>query len=135
MISLCPGLLPTDSNFVRTSPPIHTIPNIAKIGKTSNQDLILPAKNFLLNYLKTIRAVDGNSFIHILELDTAIVKLLTEISPSELVEFLKQDRIFCSYEGMCFYYISENGTDIVLLHSVTVVCIILLYCNVLCRMC
>jgi len=97
IISLFPGLLPSQSKFVRSSPPLHAIPDITKIGKSSSE-VITSAKEFLLSYLEAVRISEGSTFIYSLEVDTAMLKLLAELSPSNLIEFVKQENICLSYE-------------------------------------
>merc|ERR1719233_172112 len=72
VISLYPGLLPVTSKFVRSLPPLHTIPDISSIKPSHN----ISPNQFLVSYLQSVINMEGNNLDYCIEIHTAMVKLL-----------------------------------------------------------
>jgi len=105
VISLYPGLLPVTSKFVRSLPPLHTIPDISSI-KTSHN---ISPNQFLVSYLQSVINMEGNNLDYCVEIHTAMVKLLCDVSPTEVVGFLKGDNTVLDEEDLAEFFISKNN--------------------------
>ncbi|XP_055953561.1 transforming growth factor-beta receptor-associated protein 1-like [Argiope bruennichi] len=93
LISLYPDLLPASSSFVRMNPPLHDIGNVSEMCSFES-DAILSCRKFLLHYLESIRNSMDAAGAKI-EIDTALLKLYTEMDYSALLSFLNTTDIGC----------------------------------------
>jgi len=105
VLSIFPGMLPVKSKFVRSTPPLHTIPDISSIKHTE----IAPTQ-FLVSYLQSVINIEGNSLESCTEVHTAMVKVLCEVSPTEVVVFLKDDKTVLDHEDLAEFF-SAKGLE------------------------
>ncbi|XP_066960636.1 transforming growth factor-beta receptor-associated protein 1-like [Macrobrachium rosenbergii] len=94
IISLYPGLLPSNVSFMRAQPPLHHIADISQ-AMHGDQTKIEQAKEFLLNFLIQMRN-SGEPVTYRMEVDTAIIKLYAEMKSPNLMAFLNSGDILCS---------------------------------------
>lgn len=94
VISLYPGLLPSNVAFMRAQPPLHQIADISQ-AMHGDQAKIGRAKAFLLNFLIHLRN-SGEPITYRMEVDTAIIKLYAEMKSPNLMTFLNCGDILCS---------------------------------------
>ncbi|XP_046986370.1 transforming growth factor-beta receptor-associated protein 1-like isoform X1 [Schistocerca americana] len=92
VISLFPGFLPSSSNFIRSVPPLHGIADVNQLFH-GNEQKLKTAKSFLLHFLRDLR--DSSSTKHALEVDTALLKLYSELNAAELEAFIVAGEITC----------------------------------------
>ena len=103
VLSLYPGMLSGNSRFVRADPPLHDIPDISCIKKCH-----LPAEQFLVSYLQSLVQISGAGLDHSLEVHTALVKLLSRISPTEVVPHINNEHFPLDFDELTEFFESEN---------------------------
>ncbi|GLH03240.1 Transforming growth factor-beta receptor-associated protein 1 [Gryllus bimaculatus] len=92
IISLYPAFLPLSSSFNRAVPPLHGIADVVQLYH-GDKTKVKNAQNFLLHLLRDMRE-SGNSK-HREEIDTALLKLYSELNPLELEAFIVAGEIQC----------------------------------------
>ena len=103
VLSLFPGMMPSNSRFVRADPPLHDIPDISCISKCE-----VPPEQFLVSYLQSLLQRSGPGLAHSLEVHTALVKLLSRISPTEVVPLIKKENCPLDFDEVMEFFESEN---------------------------
>jgi len=103
VLSLFPGMLPERSKFVRSTPPLHTIPDITSIKQTE-----ISPNQFLVSYLQSVINFEGNSLDSCTEVHTAMVKVLCDVSPTEVVVFLKDENTVLNEEDLVEFFTSQG---------------------------
>jgi len=103
VLSLFPGMLPVNSKFVRSTPPLHTIPDISSIKQTP-----ISPNQFLISYLQSVINIEGNSLEHCAEVHTAMVKVLCDVSPTEVMAFLKDENTVLDGEDLTEFFSPKN---------------------------
>ena len=103
VLSLFPGMLPSNSRFVRADPPLHDIPDISCITKSQ-----VPPEQFLVSYLQSLVQRSAPGLAHSLEVHTALVKLLSRISPTEVVPLIKKENCPLDFDELMEFFESEN---------------------------
>ena len=103
VLSLFPGMLPSNSRFVRADPPLHDIPDISCIRASQ-----VPPQQFLVSYLQSLVQRSGPGLAHCLEVHTALVKLLSSISPTEVVPLIKKENCPLDFDELMEFFQSEN---------------------------
>lgn len=104
VISLYPGYLPLKSKFVRSHPPLHTIPDISNIKNNDN----VSRNQFLVSYLQSVINIEGYNMEHRVEIHTAMVKVLCDVSPTEVVGFLKDEKTLLDQEDLAEFFCSKS---------------------------
>eukprot|EP00092_Neocalanus_flemingeri_P053826 GFUD01063332.1.p1 GENE.GFUD01063332.1~~GFUD01063332.1.p1 ORF type:complete len:841 (+),score=220.95 GFUD01063332.1:74-2596(+) len=103
VLSIFPGMLPIKSKFVRSIPPLHTIPDISSIKHTE-----IAPNQFLVSYLQSVINREGNSLESRTEVHTAMVKVLCDVSPTEVVAFLKDENTLLDQEDLAEFFIAKG---------------------------
>ncbi|KAK3103798.1 hypothetical protein FSP39_021971 [Pinctada imbricata] len=89
VICLYPKLMPSNSTFTRSVPPLHEIADIHQLTR-GNDNLIKEYKTFLQQYLEDIKgSKEGVGFKQ--EIDTALLKLYAEMNSPELIPLIAVD--------------------------------------------
>ncbi|MCL4130257.1 UNVERIFIED_CONTAM: hypothetical protein GTU68_011335, partial [Idotea baltica] len=96
LLSLYPGLLPSNIPFMRAQPPLHSLADVNQAFH-GDKAKVEEATVFLLNFLLHVRSYE-EPVIHKLEVDTALLKLYCERSSSDLILFLESDSIVCALD-------------------------------------
>uniref|UniRef100_A0A914VBK9 CNH domain-containing protein n=1 Tax=Plectus sambesii TaxID=2011161 RepID=A0A914VBK9_9BILA len=105
LISLYPGLLPSQSDFTRASPSLHQLANIAQVTSAANEKQSL--LDFLKDFLLQVRSRPWISHCA-KDIDTALVKLLAqEGDPSAFEKFLATNCV-CDVDD-CLEWIADAG--------------------------
>nr|CAD7446145.1 unnamed protein product [Timema bartmani] len=103
IISLFPGFLPSSSNFVRAVPPLHEIADVIQLF-ASDEIKIKGAKRFLQQFLEYIR--ESGLTPHLMEVDTALIKLFAEKNMPELETFITTSEITCDVKD-CYSWLEK----------------------------
>ncbi|KAF4527983.1 hypothetical protein B566_EDAN016638 [Ephemera danica] len=93
VISLFPSLLPQDSNFTRSVPPLHKIADVEQLFHR-NATKLKQANMFLQQLLEEIRNISPR-LLHQFEIDTALIKLYSQSDPGDLEAFIAAGEINC----------------------------------------
>ena len=104
VLSLFPGMLPSNSKFVRSDPPLHDIPDIYSINKQTEEG---SPEQFLVFYLKSLMSRSGAYLDHCTEVHTALVKILTKVDPTQVAGVIKDDKSIIDFEDLAEFL--ENG--------------------------
>jgi len=104
VLSLFPGMLPSNSKFVRSDPPLHDIPDIYSINNRSGE---VSPEQFLVTYLQSLMSLSGAYLDHCTEVHTALVKMLTKVDPSQVAGVIKDDKSIIDFEDLAEFL--ENG--------------------------
>lgn len=104
VISLFPGMLPATSKFVRSNPPLHSIPNINSIKKTE-----ISPFNFLASYLQSLTCQERNSLACCSEVYTALIKVCCEVNTQDVVNILKDEKnIVLDEEELSEFFLGKS---------------------------
>ncbi|XP_022096424.1 transforming growth factor-beta receptor-associated protein 1-like [Acanthaster planci] len=98
LISIFPNLLPSTSNFNRSSPLLHQFADISSIVR-GNKERLLECKTFLAGYLDGIRGGEL-SFGYREEVDTALLKLYAERDPEKLISLVSSENTCSSKDAL-----------------------------------
>ena len=102
VLSLYPGMLPSNSRFVRSNPPLHDIADISTIKQSSSPD------KFLLSYLQFLVAMSGSGLLHVTEVHSALVKILVREDPEQVVSFIKDEKTVVDVDDLTEYFEINN---------------------------
>ncbi|KAK6191375.1 hypothetical protein SNE40_003084 [Patella caerulea] len=89
IICLYPDLMPSGSNFTRSSPPLHEIPSISILVR-NNDSVMETYKSFLRSFLEDVRNTKQSVGLK-QEIDVALLKLYAENNSAELIPLLVSD--------------------------------------------
>lgn len=98
IISLFPNLMPLSSSFNRAVPPLHGIADVVQLYH-ADKTKIKDAQSFLMNFLRDVRETGHSKFRE--DIDTALLKLYSEINPLELEAFIVAGEIHCDLMDCC----------------------------------
>ena len=107
VLSLYPGMLPSDSKFVRADPPLHDIPDISSV-KAALTESEITLEQFLVLYLRALMARAGAYLEHATEVHTALVKVLTTVDPSQVEDVINDDASVIDLDELTDFF-EEGG--------------------------
>jgi len=89
LISLFPLLLPADSDFSRSVPPLHEIADISQVAK-NDLKMMTAYMKFLMEYLEAMRPAVHTNNPRAREINTALIKLYVQSERPDKVQILSQ---------------------------------------------
>jgi len=104
LLSLYQGMMPSKSKFVRSEPPLHDIPDITVI--TPQNDTMSPDQ-FLVKYLQSLIVKHGSNLAYKELVHTTLIKMLTKVNPSGVVNVINDDNSDIDYEELVEFF--EEG--------------------------
>ena len=100
ILSLYPGMLPSNSKFVR-DPSLHDIPDVSCI---KNKETEMSPDEFLINYLQSLMAESGAYLEHCIEVHTAFIKILTRADPSQVSQVIQDDNTILDFDELTEFF-------------------------------
>lgn len=104
LLCLYQGMLPSKCKFVRSEPPLHDIPDMTLVN--TQNDSMSPDQ-FLVKYLQSLIVKHGSNLAFKDYVHTALVKILTTVNPSGVVNVINDENSDIDYEELIEFF--EEG--------------------------